>query len=112
MEQNIICPNCKKSVSSEIFFCPNCGKKLKEKPLSVTIPRQIFVFMASALLAPFGLWWANKYLRQNDKISKRIGITIIIITIIATAIILKISIDTMDVVNRDVTKQLQQYQNF
>ena len=112
MQQEIICRFCKANISSDFFFCPNCGKKLKDKPLSTSTPKQILVYLASAFLPPIGLWWAVKYLRQSDPLSKKIAVFIIIITVIATAVTFKIFIDTMNTVNQTVSKQLQMYQNF
>lgn len=112
MDQIMKCPACNTEINSGFYFCPNCGKKIKDKLLSTSIAKQIIYFLVSALLPPIGLWWAVKYLRQTDKVSKKIGIAIIIITIIATAVTLKLAIDTMNTVNDSVSKQLNMYQNF
>ena|SRR3989338_1487474 len=112
MDQILKCPICKADINSGFYFCPNCGKKIKDKPLSTTIAKQIIYFLVSAMLPPVGLWWAVKYLRQTDAVSKKIGIAIIVITVIATAVTLKLAIDTMNTVNDSVSKQLNIYQNF
>jgi hypothetical protein len=67
-------------------FCSNCGKPLRTIPLPTSVPRQIVVYMASFFLAPFGLWFAWKYLRQDDQKSKMIGCIAIAFTIAALAI--------------------------
>ncbi len=55
-------------------------------PPATTISRQIIVYLISFFLAPFGLWFAWKYLRQNDSKSKKIGVAAVALTIISVAI--------------------------
>ena len=87
MEENICC-YCRAPIAEADFFCPNCGKKLKDKPLSTSVAKQILAYLVSALLPPFGLIWAVKYIRQKDetKRSRNIGIAIVIITVISLAL--------------------------
>lgn len=83
MDLSTTCRYCHVNISSSDFFCPNCGKKLKEKPQSTTLVRQIFIYLISALLPPLGLWPAIRYLRQPDTKSKKIGWIAIILTVIS-----------------------------
>lgn len=87
MEQNI-CRYCHAPIVESEYFCPNCGKKLKDKPVSTSVAKQIFVYLVSALLPPFGLVWVWQYIRQKDdtKKSRNIGIAIIVITVISLAL--------------------------
>ncbi len=87
MEENI-CRYCRAPIVEEDYFCPNCGKKLKDKPLSTSVSKQVLVYIVSALLPPFGLVWAVKYIRQEDSTAKsrNIGIAIIVITAISLAL--------------------------
>ena len=80
---DIICPTCHASVPDSAYFCPNCGRNLKPKLESTGIGRQIVVYLVSFFLAPLGLFWAFKYLRQTDNKSKMIGGVSIALTIIA-----------------------------
>jgi hypothetical protein len=59
---------------------------LKKKPLSTALSRQVIVYLVSFFLAPFGLWYAWKYLKQEDNKSKIIGVTAIALTAISIAL--------------------------
>ena len=90
MEINPIsqCPSCHAVVSEAAYFCSNCGKPLKAQPESISIGRQIVVYLISFFLAPFGLFFAFKYLKHPDKKSRTIGMIIIALTIFAIFITL------------------------
>jgi TRAP-type C4-dicarboxylate transport system permease small subunit len=55
-------------------------------PPATTISRQIIVYLISFFLAPFGLWFAWKYLKQDDSKSQKIGIVAIALTVISGAV--------------------------
>jgi len=80
----IKCKECGHEISDEALACPNCGKPQKDKPLSISLSRQVVVYSVSLFLPPLGLWYAWKYLKQKDGKSKKIGITSLILTIIST----------------------------
>jgi hypothetical protein len=88
MESSLKCRYCNANVASFDFFCPNCGKQLKAKEISVSIGKQIGVYLLSFFLPPLGLWPAIKYLRHGDAVSKRIGIIAIVLTVISIIITL------------------------
>jgi len=88
MESQLKCKYCSANITSLDFFCPNCGKQLKAKQMSVGIGTQIGVYLLSFFLPPLGLWPAIKYLRQEDNVSKRIGIIAIVLTVISVIITL------------------------
>ncbi len=64
-------------------FCMQCGKPFRETTLSTAVSKQIMMYVVSALVPPFGLGWGIKYARQQDSYAKRIGIAIIVITILS-----------------------------
>jgi hypothetical protein len=82
----IVCPACSVSVQRSFTFCPSCGKPLRTSPPSTSVSRQIIVYLISFFVAPFGLWFAWKYLKQEDQQSKMIGVAAIVLTIVAVAI--------------------------
>lgn len=82
----LLCPSCHIPVTEEEYFCPNCGKKLKDKPVSTSVAKQILVYLVSFFLPPFGLPWAFKYLKQPDQKSKIIGYITIGLTILSIII--------------------------
>jgi hypothetical protein len=55
-------------------------------PPATSVPRQIIVYLISFFLAPFGLWYAYKYLKQDDRKSKTIGTVVIALTIVSITI--------------------------
>ena len=111
MEPQIICHNCKISVLSSDYFCPNCGKKIKDKPLSTGLLKQILIYSLSIFLPPLGLWPAIRYLRQPDKKSKSIGLVIVVLTIISIVITTYLSINLLNSINKEINNQLNVYQN-
>ncbi|HSW48014.1 MAG TPA: zinc ribbon domain-containing protein [Candidatus Saccharimonadales bacterium] len=92
MDINPICPNCSLQVLPAFYFCPNCGKNLRPKPLSISVGKQIGIYLVSVLLPPLGLWPAVKYLRQDDQKAKNVGIVAIVLTIAATVVTIYIAI--------------------
>jgi hypothetical protein len=82
----IVCPACSTSMPSSANFCLNCGRRLRTTVSSTSIPRQIIVYLVSFFLAPLGLWFAWKYLKQENKKSKAIGFVVIALTIVSIAI--------------------------
>ena len=106
MDPLLTCPDCKQNVSTEDYFCPNCGKKLKEKPQSTTILRQILIYLLSIFLPPLGLWPAIKYIKQKDNKSKMIGYIAIILTIISVGISIWLYLGFINTVNQQLNNQL------
>lgn len=103
------CRYCQANITSTDYFCPNCGKKLKERPQSVTLGRQIFVYLLSALLPPLGLWPAVKYLRQADVKSKQIGVIAIALTVISTLVTIWLSLGFINKFNQILSGQLNSF---
>jgi hypothetical protein len=82
----IVCPSCNAEIMSSANFCPNCGRPLRTMPPATSVSKQIIVYLISFFLAPFGLWYAWKYLKQDDRTSKIIGAVAIALTIVAVAL--------------------------
>ena len=82
----IICSSCNALMMPSANFCSNCGKALRLIPPSTTVFKQIIVYLISFFLAPFGLWYAWKYLKQDDRKSKIIGVVAIVLTGVAAAL--------------------------
>ncbi len=85
------CPKCKAKVSEMAHFCSNCGDSLKSRLEDTSILKQILVYFVSFFLAPFGLGYAFKYLKQSDKKSKIIGIISLILTFFAIIAVISIA---------------------
>ena len=85
------CIRCNAEVSENAYFCSHCGKSLPLKPANTSISKQALVYFVSLFLAPLGLGYTFKYLRQSDKKSKIIGIVSLVLTIIAIVIVVTVS---------------------
>ncbi|OGK24169.1 hypothetical protein A3A46_00465 [Candidatus Roizmanbacteria bacterium RIFCSPLOWO2_01_FULL_37_13] len=83
MEVGTACTVCKQPIQVNWNFCPNCGNILRVKPLSTSVLRQLVIYSVSFFLPPFGLGYAFKYLRQDDRKARIIGIISIILTILS-----------------------------
>jgi len=106
-----VCPACHNPTADSYYFCPNCGKNLKPAPLSTSATSQIGVYALSIFLPPLGLWPGVKYLRQNTRTAKTIGIIAIILTVISTVASVWLLKGLVDQINQTVSSQLNGYQN-
>src|SRR5205809_1073367 len=88
MEQSasLVCPYCKFAITPESYFCPNCGKELRSKPLTVSVGRQIGIYLLSFFLPPLGLYPGIKYIRQSNSKTKLVGWIAIGLTVVSIAI--------------------------
>lgn len=86
------CPKCKAEVSEIANFCPNCGYSLKFRREDTSILKQALIYFVSFFLAPFGLGYAFKYLKQSDKKSKIIGTISLMLTFFAIIAVIVIGI--------------------
>lgn len=75
------CPKCHVSIRTTDYYCYNCGKNLKSAPASLSVVTQLGLYAKSILIPPFGVLWAIKYLKQNNKKAKLVGMVAIILTL-------------------------------
>ena len=90
------CEKCKYQIQPEWYFCPNCGKVLKEKPISISIRKQILIYLVSFFLAPLGLGWGIKYIRYKDNKVRLVGLIAILLTIISLGLLILTFKNIMD----------------
>ncbi|OHA46461.1 MAG: hypothetical protein A3A80_04230 [Candidatus Terrybacteria bacterium RIFCSPLOWO2_01_FULL_44_24] len=83
-----ICPSCHAAASALANFCSQCGKKLKERQLSTSVAKQIIIYLVSFFLAPLGLGYAFKYIKQRDPKTRMIGIVSLALTVIAIVLMI------------------------
>ncbi len=101
-----VCPVCRNSIDLTDFFCRACGAKLKEKPPSISLFKQLSLYALSFLLPPFGLIPAIKYLRQEDSKSKQVGIIAIVLTVISLIVSIMLIFNFMNTYSQAITGQI------
>ena len=88
---NMPCPFCSANVPTNSIFCPACGKQLKEKELSMTLFKQVTLWVVALLLPPLGYWPGVKYFRSSDPKAQKLGMYLIVATTLSTIITLWLS---------------------
>ncbi|SRR5258706_3796632 len=111
MEENH-CPKCHITVKPTDFFCFNCGSNLRPKPLSTTLSTQLLYYIGSLLLPPLGVIWGIRYLKESNQTAKIVGAICIILTLISLFIGIVLTINTINAVNSQLSKQLQLINNY
>lgn len=112
MDTPVICPQCHIEVRQTDYFCSNCGKNLQEKPLVVSITTQTKLYLGSIFLPPMGIIWGLRYLRQKDQNSKIVGWVAIALTMVTLLVSIKLTMDFINDVNRQVEEQLENMDAF
>lgn len=87
----MLCPQCHQPVSPDAYFCPNCGKSLKEKPLSVSVGTQAWIYIFSLILPIIAFiaisrWPGIKYMKSEDPTAKQVGIVALVLLLASSAI--------------------------
>lgn len=84
MENQVFqCPNCGSILVPGSNFCPQCGLQITQNAQDISIGKQIYQYIFSLILPPFGLVWAIKYIKSGSEQQKRVGIIIIAITVVS-----------------------------
>lgn len=105
-----VCPFCNAPITPLAYFCPTCGKKLKDPPVGTGIGKQIKLYLICVLLPPLGLFPGIKYLRQEDPKAQKIGLVVILLTIIATIFTIWFSVAFVSQLSSTLNGQLDQFQ--
>ena len=87
----LICPRCHFPVKPEYYYCPNCGAKLTEPPIATDSLTQFLLYSFSAVLPwiaylAVSKWPIAKYLRAPDEKAKQIGMVMLVIMVVSSAI--------------------------
>ena len=75
------CPVCKFGIVEGYVFCPHCGTKLKDVPFTISLEKQIGIYLLSFFLPPLGLFPGIRYLKNPDEKAKHVGLIAIFLTI-------------------------------
>lgn len=97
------CRSCNGVINEAWNFCPICGVKLKEPPISTSIGKQALIYFVSFFLAPFGIGYAFKYLKQSDSKAKIVGAVSLALTISAVALMFWITSSFMNALYQPLT---------
>ena len=103
------CPRCHQQVNVTAYFCTDCGHVLKKRPPTTTFLDLVILIIKTVLLPPLGIIWGINYLRQTEQKSKIIGLIVIIITVIETIWVTKVSLDLFTTANQMVSQQLSSF---
>lgn len=102
-----ICPYCQFLLPSFGSFCPNCGKPLNQKSISLSVTRQIMIYLVSFFLPPMGLGWGIKYLRQEDPAVKKVGLAATLLTAISIALTVWLSLSFINSLSQTFQSQTE-----
>lgn len=108
---NPICPKCQLPVLANFYFCPNCGKNLRPKPLSISIGKQIGIYLLSFFLPPLGLVPGIKYLLQKSGKAKVVGFVAIILTVVSIIITINLTLGLVNQLRNQLNSQLNDQLN-
>jgi hypothetical protein len=111
MEEILTCPVCHVTVRPTDFFCYNCGKNLQQAPPPISLNSQIGIYLGSVFLAPMGIIWGLRYLKQSDTPSKRIGVLAMALSVITILVVTRWLIGTYNAAMTQVN-QIQNLQGF
>jgi len=85
------CPSCGALSPATENFCSRCGAPLKREDRSMSTKKLVIVYLISFFLAPFGLGYAYSYLKKTDPKARRVGIIVIVLTVVAVVLMIWIS---------------------
>lgn len=101
MEENV-CSMCHVMVRPTDYFCYNCGKNLHQKPPSITLFDQVMLYLGSIFLAPMGVIWGIRYIRQEDQKSKIVGLVAMTLSVIVIIVVLQYTLSFLHSVSSQV----------
>lgn len=98
------CQKCAFGLLGTENYCPNCGQNIKEMILSTSVRSQIWLYLTSIFLFPFGLGKTFRYIRLENSRAKIIGWVSLAITLTA----LLFGIWRINVLIQGIVQQLNQ----
>ncbi len=107
MDEPLACPACHTAVRPTEYFCFNCGKNLRAAPPGTSLMDQIKLYLGSVLLAPMGIFWGLKYLKESDDKVKIVGVVAMILSGVTFIIAAQYTVAFINSLNSQVGVQLQ-----
>lgn len=102
----LICPQCKAIAIPGSRFCATCGTPLNVGPLTISVGRQIWIYLVSLAVPPLGLIWTFKYLRQKDPQPRRVALIAAVLTVVSTIVTLWATLGIMQSVQSQIQTQM------
>ncbi len=93
------CSSCGTTVPAGAYFCPRCGFNIRVTPINTSTNKQIIIYLVSFFLAPFGLGYTVKYIRQSDPKARMIGVASLVLTIFSIALMLWLGVASINQYN-------------
>ena len=112
MDETTVCPACHVAVRPMDYFCFNCGKNLHAAPPGTAPADQIKLYLGSVFLAPMGIVWGLRYLREENRKSKIVGIVAMTLSVVTILIVVQYIVALVNTVNSQVGQQLQGIEGF
>lgn len=112
MDEISLCPACHIAVRPTDYFCFNCGKNLHAASPGTAPADQIKLYLGSVFLAPMGIFWALRYLREESQKSKIVGIVAMALSVVTIIIAVQYAVNLVNSINSQVGKQLQGIEGF
>lgn len=108
----VSCPFCHVAVRPMDYFCGNCGKNLHPARIGTSAFDQAKLYLGSVLLAPMGIFWGMRYLREKEDKSKIVGIIAMLLSIVTLIVAVQLSVTFMNTINSQIGKQFQGIEGF
>jgi len=112
MDEISLCPGCHVAVRPTDYFCFNCGKNLHAAPPGTAPADQIKLYLGSVFLAPMGIFWGLRYLREESQKSKIVGIIAMTLSVVTLILVTRYTVNLVNTLNTQVEKQLQGIEGF
>lgn len=107
-----VCPFCHVAARQTDYFCANCGKNLHPVPLGTMVMDQVKLYLGSVFLAPMGIIWGIRYLREKEDKSKIVGLVAMLLSIFTLIVAIQYTVNFVNTVNSQVGKQFQGIEGF
>lgn len=104
----IPCKYCSSLNLPTAFFCSNCGKAIKNKPLEISIGKQIMLYLIAFFLCPLGLIPGIKYLLKPDSKSKQVGAILVFLSVVSLLINILLYVQFLKTLQTTLNSQLGQ----
>jgi len=112
MDEPVVCSACHVAVRPTDYFCFNCGKNLHAAPPGTAPADQVKLYLGSVFLAPMGIFWGLRYLRQESQKSKIVGIAAMVLSVVTILIVVQYAVALVNSINGQVGQQLQGIEGF